>query len=150
MNSGEFVADFPSLGFLGADWIQQHCIIPDGFKKGQPYVMADWQLWCTLNHYRVREDARWDPAEPRVSTNFYYRRSQVIAPQKALALDTLIPTPTGWTTMGEVQPGDIVFDERGDPTPVLSKSQVWHSDTYRVTFSDGATLTACGDHQLWV
>lgn len=24
---------------------------------------------------------------------------------KALALDTELPTPTGWTTMGEVQPG---------------------------------------------
>jgi hypothetical protein len=150
VSTPEFVADFPSLGFLGADWVQQHCIVPDGFKKGQPYVMADWQLWCTLNHYRVREDAKWDPDKPRVSTNFYYRRSQVVAPQKALALDTPIPTPTGWTTMGDVQPGDVVFDERGEPTSVLSKSQVWHSDTYRVTFSDGATITACGDHQWWV
>lgn len=108
----EFVVDFPSLGFLAADWIQEHCIVPDGFKKGQPYVMADWQLWCTLNHYRVREDARWDPDEPRVSTNFHYRRSQVVAPQKSgkgpwtaaiIALEGLGPTVfVGWATDGDV------------------------------------------------
>jgi hypothetical protein len=146
----EFVVDFSTLGFLIADWIEQHCIVPDGFSKGKPYVMADWQLWCTVNHYRVRDDAQWDPEMPRVSTNFVYRRSQVVAPQKALAIDTLIPTPSGWTTMGEVQPGDFVFDERGEPTRVVSKSQVWMSQTYRVTFSDGAELVACGDHQWWV
>jgi hypothetical protein len=78
----EFVVDFPTLGHLVADWIEQHCIVPDGFKKGRPYVMADWQLWCTVNHYRVREDAEWNADEPVVSTNFYYRRSQVVAPQK--------------------------------------------------------------------
>jgi len=78
----EFVVDFLTLGDLVAEWIEAHCIIPDGFSKGKPYVMADWQYWCTANHYRVREDAVWDPNLPRVSTNFFYRRSQIVAPQK--------------------------------------------------------------------
>src|SRR5438045_7793808 len=30
---------------------------------------------------------------------------------KALALDTAVPTPEGWTTMGELRIGDRVFDE---------------------------------------
>ena len=33
---------------------------------------------------------------------------------KALALDTPVPTPFGWTTMGELKVGDLVFD-RGRP-----------------------------------
>lgn len=78
----EFVVDFLTLGDLIAEWIEAHCIVPDGFSKGLPYVMADWQFWCTANHYRIREGATWNPKMPRVSTNFYYRRSQVIAPQK--------------------------------------------------------------------
>lgn len=107
----EFVVDFPSLGNLVADWIEAHCIVPDGFKKGLPYVMADWQLWCTLNHYRVRESAVWDPDEPRVSTNFYYRRSQIVAPQKTgkgpwaaaiIACEGLGPTVfIGWASEGD-------------------------------------------------
>lgn len=32
---------------------------------------------------------------------------------KALALDTPLPTPFGWTTMGEVQVGDFVYNEEG-------------------------------------
>ena len=82
MEAPEYVVDFPTLGYVVADWIEAHCIIPDGFHKGRPYVMADWQLWCTCNHYRVRDNAKWDPEAPRVSTNFYYRRSLVVAPQK--------------------------------------------------------------------
>src|SRR5690606_41295209 len=39
-------------------WIEQHCIIPDGWRKGEPFTMYDWQLWCTANHYRVRPDAQ--------------------------------------------------------------------------------------------
>src|SRR5690625_2864728 len=31
---------------------------------------------------------------------------------KALALDTPIPTPTGWTTMGELNVGDLVLDRK--------------------------------------
>ena len=38
---------------------------------------------------------------------------------KALALDTPIPTPGGWRTMGELEPGDYVFDETGAPTEIV-------------------------------
>ncbi len=27
--------DFPTLGFLGIDWIEAHCRIPDGFRRGR-------------------------------------------------------------------------------------------------------------------
>ena len=36
---------------------------------------------------------------------------------KALALDTPLPTPTGWTTMGEVAVGDLLYDAAGRPHP---------------------------------
>ena len=39
---------------------------------------------------------------------------------KALALDTPIPTPSGWRTMGDLEPGDFVFDETGAPTRVVA------------------------------
>src|SRR4028119_750208 len=37
---------------------------------------------------------------------------------KALALDTEVPTPWGWTTMEHLEPGDEVFDVDGVPTRV--------------------------------
>ena len=35
---------------------------------------------------------------------------------KALALDTPLPTPTGWTTMGDVAVGDRLLGADGEPT----------------------------------
>lgn len=68
---------------------------------------------------------------------------------KALALDTPLPTPQGWTTMGEVEVGDTVFDERGVPCEVTLATPVQHGRVcYAVDFSDGSTITADAEH-LW-
>jgi hypothetical protein len=68
---------------------------------------------------------------------------------KALALDTPIPTPRGWTTMGEVQPGDEVFDENGQPCTVTAATPVMLGrPCYEVEFSDGTVIVADAEH-LW-
>ena len=68
---------------------------------------------------------------------------------KALALDTPLPTPDGWTTMGEVEVGDILFDETGAPCRVTGATDVMiNRRCYRVRFSDGSSIIADADH-LW-
>ena len=67
---------------------------------------------------------------------------------KALALDTPVPIPTGWTTMGELQPGDQVFDEHGQPCNVVYTSPVFTDHTcFDVRFDDGTTITADAGHR---
>jgi hypothetical protein len=67
---------------------------------------------------------------------------------KALALDTLVPTPYGWATMGEVEVGDVVFDERGQPTRVMFVSDVqFGRPCYEIEFSDGSTIVADAEHR---
>jgi replicative DNA helicase len=67
---------------------------------------------------------------------------------KALALDTPIHTPDGWTTMGELAVGDQVFDERGLPCRVTYLSPVRDDRVcYRVRFDDGTELVADAEHQ---
>ena len=67
---------------------------------------------------------------------------------KALALDTPIPTPTGWTTMGEIQPGDEVLDDQGRPTRVVAVSETWTGrPCYLVSFSDGSSIVADEEHE---
>lgn len=69
---------------------------------------------------------------------------------KALALDTPIPTPGGWTTMGELKVGDEVFDENGVVCAVLDATDVQHDhQCYRVEFSDGSSIVADAGH-LWM
>ena len=45
---------------------------------------------------------------------------------KALSLDTPLPTPTGWTTMGEVAVGDELIGADGKPTRVVAVTDVMH------------------------
>jgi len=78
----EYVVDFPTLGDLIDAWVEQHCRVPDGFARRQPFKMSDWQFWCTANHYRIRPDAVWIPERPLMNQAFVYRRSQIVAPQK--------------------------------------------------------------------
>ncbi len=69
---------------------------------------------------------------------------------KALALDTPLPTPAGWTTMGEVQAGDYLLGADGKPTQVLAATEVLRGrPCYEVEFSDGEVIVADENHQ-WV
>ena len=69
---------------------------------------------------------------------------------KALYVDTPIPTPDGWTTMGEIKVGDTVFSDEGVPTRVTFVSEIRvDRECYDVEFSDGTTVTCDADHE-WV
>ena len=81
-SAGVGVVDFPTLGHLLDGWIEAHCRVPAGFARGAEFKQADWQFWCTANHYRVRPDAEWVPERPLLNQAFTYRRSQIVAPQK--------------------------------------------------------------------
>ena len=67
---------------------------------------------------------------------------------KALALDTPLPTPAGWTTMGDVAVGDLLLDSRGRPTRVVAATEVMTDrPCYEVEFSDGTVIVADALHQ---
>jgi replicative DNA helicase len=67
---------------------------------------------------------------------------------KALALDTPLPTPAGWTTMGEVRVGDQLLGSDGKPTQVVAATEVMHGrPCYEVEFDDGEVIVADADHQ---
>jgi len=67
---------------------------------------------------------------------------------KALALDTPLPTPSGWTTMGAVQVGDLLLGADGQPTRVVAATEVMTDrPCYEVEFSDGSVIVADGQHQ---
>lgn len=101
----EFRITFPTLGDLADAWITRHCRVPDGFARGRPMKLADWQFWVCANRYRIREDAVFvDPQVigelleaiaagelddeitnddlPLLNQAFFYRRTLIVAPQK--------------------------------------------------------------------
>jgi len=67
---------------------------------------------------------------------------------KALALDTPLPTPTGWTTMGDVVVGDLLLSPDGHPTTVVAATEVMPDrPCYEIAFSDGSRVVADAQHQ---
>ncbi|UIY28711.1 hypothetical protein LZK73_18445 [Neorhizobium galegae] len=67
-----------------------------------------------------------------------------------LSLDTPIPTPTGWTKMGDIQVGDTILDDAGKPTNVRGMSDVFlDRKCFRITFDDGSEIVADAEHP-WV
>jgi replicative DNA helicase len=69
---------------------------------------------------------------------------------KALALDTPLPTPTGWTTMGDVRAGDELLGADGRPVTVTAATDVLlDRPCYEVVFDDETRIVADAEHQ-WV
>lgn len=73
----------------------------------------------------------------------------VIDDPHALPLDTEVPTPQGFRTIGELAVGDEVFGPDGLPVRVVAKSAVWRDrELYRVTTNDGEVVHCDAGH-LW-
>ena len=67
---------------------------------------------------------------------------------KALKVDTPLPTPTGWTTMGDVAVGDLLLGADGEPTRVIAATDIMLGrPCYQVEFSDGTVIVADASHQ---
>lgn len=131
-------------------WSDSHVIDVCDFVSKLPHVKAfaglivlePVQCWYLAGIFGFREKAtglRW------------VRTVRVWIPRKnakALALDTPIPTPSGWTTMGAVEPGDMVLGDDGLPTKVVEVSPVYlRHDCYEVTFSNGEKIIADAGHR---
>ena len=67
---------------------------------------------------------------------------------KALDVRTPIPTPFGWTTMGDLKEGDKVFDDTGKVCNVTFTTEYQvNRKCYEITFDTGLTVIADADHQ---
>ena len=73
--------------------------------------------------------------------------SIVIGDWKGLPLDTEIPTLNGWSTIADLQEGDIIFDKDGNPTKILHKSEIHYNPCYKITFDNGDTIIADHEHR---
>jgi len=69
---------------------------------------------------------------------------------KAIPNSTAVPTPTsrGYTKMGELQVGDLVFGSNGQPIEVLAVYPQGERDIYQITFQDGRS-SLCDLEHLW-
>lgn len=72
-----------------------------------------------------------------------------IGTAKALDLDTVVPTPMGWTTMGQLKTGDIIYGSDGKTCNVVFAHPILiDQDCLEVEFDDGSRVVADAGH-LW-
>src|SRR5256885_8179644 len=67
---------------------------------------------------------------------------------KAQPLDARVKTPTGWTRMGDLRPGDALASIDGRESRVRGVFPQGRRESHRLTFSDGRPPECCAEH-LW-
>jgi hypothetical protein len=75
----------------------------------------------------------------------FMKAAQVGAP---LVVDTPIPTPFGWSTMGDLVPGDLLYDDQGQVCSVTGVSEVMTGrGCYEIVFDDCERVTCDAEHR---
>ena len=110
---------------------------------GRPFLLMPWQEQIVRDIFGVvGEDG-----------NRQFRTAYVEVGKKngkRLSLGAPIPTPTGFTTMGEISVGDTIFNEAGKQCRVVAKSEIdYKEQAYRITFKDGEVIEAGENHQWY-
>jgi hypothetical protein len=107
-----------------------------------------------LNFSHCSEMCSWENTEGVVS--FQQALSEVFENrlyiwESPLALDTPLLTPLGWTTIGAVEVGDMVFDEMGLATEVVGLSPIFYGHRcFEITFDTGEKIISDAAHKWQV
>lgn len=72
----------PKVLAVALEWVEAHCVIPDGFRRGEPFRLYDYQLAYLAGFYTVRPNVEWVPENPILAPAFVNRRGLLVGPQK--------------------------------------------------------------------
>lgn len=116
-----------------------------GKYNNQPFLLEPWQKFIIYNLFGWKKKKD----NLRLIRNFYLELGRKNG--KALSVNTKIPTPNGYTTIGDLKVGDEVFDKDGNITMVTFATPIMYNHKcYEVTFSDGEKIIADEEHNWLV
>jgi hypothetical protein len=120
-------------------------------KEDPVYFAKNYIKIVSLDHGLVPFEMY--PFQEKLVRNFHENRFNICKmPRqtgKALALDTPIPTPSSWTTMGDLKVGDFILSPSGDIVSVTMKTEtMYNHNCYKLYFDNGDEIVADADH-LW-
>lgn len=128
-------------------FIEECCTHIEGVLASQSFLMERWEKAIIANLFG------WYKRDFLGRVVRRYRKCFIYVPRKngkQISLDTPLPTPKGWTTIGDLRVGDELFDQNGLPCRVVCLKPIEEKpESYKVHFSNGETIKACADH-LWV
>jgi hypothetical protein len=120
-------------------------------KEDPVYFAKNYIKIVSLDHGLVPFEMY--PFQEKLVRNFHENRFNICKmPRqtgKALSLDTPIPTPFGWTTMGDLKVGDSILSPSGDSVSVTMKTEtMYNHNCYKIYFDNGEEIVADAEH-LW-
>lgn len=130
----------PAAATRPVEFIELFCKIPSG-TLGVPFILEPYERMIVELTFGFVDDE--GIRQIRYTLVLMARKQG-----KALSLDTEIPTPCGWRTMGDLHVGDIVFGQDGKPSTIVAESEIFDKPMYLVSFEDGSKIKASEDH-LW-
>ena len=141
----------PAVGSEYA-WTPERIKEIDSCRKNLLYFAENYFFITTLDEGKKK--IKLYKAQKRVLKSLEKNRFVVLLASrqvgKALALDTPVPTPSGWKTMGTLKTGDYVFDNYGNPSKIIKAWDVMKDrPCYEITFDNGEKIVADKDH-LWM
>lgn len=99
----------------------------------------------------LADEAQYDYAKAILAPNKDVQAVVTDSPAgtgKALTNDSLVQTPNGPIEIGKIKIGDQVFGVDGKPCNVVGVFPQGKKKVWKVTFSDGNTISCCEEH-LW-
>lgn len=132
----------PERATHALDFFPAVLTITEGAMVGLPFTLLPWHVFVVGSLFG------WRTAGGRMRFRSGWLETGK-GQAKALALDTPIATPSGWTTMGALRAGDEVFDDQGATCRVTQAHPiVTRQDCYRLSFDDSTEIVANAGH-LW-
>jgi len=114
------------------------------------------QNWQSVLEYLKPKPPPYAPEAPSMQQQVFLRTNAMEAlfggaagGGKALTLNTLCATMSGFKQMADIHPGDFVLGRDGKAHLVLAESEIMLIPGYRLTFDDGAEVV-CNDEHLWL
>lgn len=144
----------PDLKSLGTLMQLGFTNVHPAFKLG--ILSADWEKSV---EFGIKEDAQSKLFHSRISIvnadpskKSSTEKGAGLSPigyvlDEALHEDSLIPTPKGLVPIKQLDEGDFVFDEEGNPTRIYNKINPGVQPTYKFTFSDGSEVISSLNHK---
>jgi intein/homing endonuclease len=131
-------------------------------KKQQKELALELELETLTDNFITEMDllnADSDDHDPEILNqikqkigNYFNELVLVIGRRGGKALDVTTPilTSEGWSTMGEINPGDFVYAPDGTETKVIACTEEMNNrDCYELEFSNGDKIVADAEHE-WV
>jgi len=115
-------------------------------------------IYFAKNYVRIQHPKRGDvpfllyPYQEKMMDTYLNNNKVVVLSARQTGKEqphtARIATPTGWVTMGDIQPGDTVLTPDGSTSTVIQKHPQGTKQVYRITFDDGS-FAECGIDHLW-